>query len=216
MYLSNPHAAAFLIMWLFCTAGCSWFSVGEPSPSSPSAVSPPDSGVPFEVREPETYQADFVTVAGGSESRVRFARKAGRWRFDSFDSDGPVRSIIQADPIAYVDHTRKQFAEPPTSGPDPQPPFIEELTTSLLHPPQHARFEKLDAANGIDRYKVIVGGSETESTISYDPAIKMIIRHEYDGGFAFEMRNFTLEVDDTLFLVPRGYRKIPWAAYKEP
>ena len=55
----------------------------------------------------------------------------------------------------------------------------------------------------------------TASTIIYDTTIKMIVRHEFDGGFAFEMRNFTLEVDDAIFQVPSGYRKVSWEVYKQ-
>jgi hypothetical protein len=43
----------------------------------------------------------------------------------------------------------------------------------------------------------------------------MVVGHEFDGGFAFEMRNFTLEVDETIFAVPAGYRKVAWTAFAQ-
>lgn len=216
MFLSNQQAAALVILSIVCVAaGCSWFGGGEPPANSNAAVSPPETGIPFETKEPETFQADFITFAGGTETRSHFAKKSGRWRFDSFAAEGPTRSIIQGQTLAYVDHTREQYSEPPTNGPNAQPPFIDDLTTSLLHPKQPAKFEKLGSEDNIERYKVTVDGSNTPSTITYDTAIKMIVRHEFEGGFAFEMRNFTLEVDDAVFRVPSGYRKIAWSVYKQ-
>lgn len=216
MVLSNQQAAVLVILLIVCiAAGCSWFGGSEPPTNSPTTVAPPETGIPFETKEPETFQADFVTIAGGSESRSRFAKKLGRWRFDSFDAEGPTRSIIQGPTLVYVDHSSKQYSEPPTSGPDAQPPFLADLTTSLLHPKQPAKFEKLATDGNVERYKVTADGSNTPSTIVFDTTIKMMVRHEFDGGFAFEMRNFTLEVDDAIFQVPNGYRKVAWAVYKQ-
>jgi hypothetical protein len=216
MFLSNQQAAALVILSIVCVAaGCSWFVGSEVPANSNAAVSPPGSGIPFETKEPETFQAYFITIAGGTETRSHFAKKAGRWRLDSFDADGPTRSIIQGQTLAYIDHTRKQYSEPPTNGPDAQPAFLQDLTTSLLHPKQPAIFEKLGADGSLERYRVTTEGSNTASTIIYDTTIKMIVRNEFDGGFAFEMRNFTLEVSDEVFQVPSGYRNVAWAAYKQ-
>lgn len=216
MFLSNQQAAAPAILFIIiAAAGCAWFGGSEPPSNTAGSVAPPETGIPFDTKEPETFQADFVTIAGGSESRSHFARKQGRWRFDSFDADGPTRSIIQGQTLAHIDHTRKQYSEPPTNGPDEQPAFLQDLTTSLLHPKEPAIFEKLGADGSLERYKVTTEGSSTASTIIYDTTIKMIVRHEFDGGFAFEMRNFTLEVDDAIFQVPSGYRKVSWEVYKQ-
>jgi hypothetical protein len=216
MFLSNQQAAAqAILLVIIVAAGCSWFGGNEPPSNSSVTVKPPETGIPFETKEPETFQADFITVSGGGESRSHFAKRQDRWRFDSFDADGPTRSIVQGPTLAYIDHTRKQYSEPPTNGPDAQPPFLADLTTSLLHPKQPARFEKLGTENNIERYRVTVEGINSASTILYDTTIKMVVRHELGGGFAFEMRNFTLEVDEAVFQIPNGYRKVAWAVYKQ-
>ena len=78
MFLSNPQAAAVAVSLLIITAvGCSWFRSNDPVALSPTAVSPPETGIPFETEEPETYQADFITIVAGSETRSHFARKDG-------------------------------------------------------------------------------------------------------------------------------------------
>ena len=217
MFLSNQQAAAIAFSILLVTAvGCSWFR-SDPVALTPSAVAPPETGIPFETREPETYQADFVTIAAGAETRSHFARKTGKWRMDTFAGEKATRSMIETDRLVYLDHTTKQYSEPPVTGPDPQPPFVVDLTTSLLNEKQPAKFEKAGAEDsiGFEFYKITLEGSGTTSTITYDTSIKMVVRHEFDGGFAFEMRNFTLEVDDAIFAVPAGYRKVAWNAFTQ-
>lgn len=214
MFLSNQQAAAIAFSILLITAvGCSWLRPADPVAVSPTAVAPPDTGIPFETREPETFQADFVTIADQSETRSHFARKAGRSRIDTFAGEKATRSIIQTDKLVYLDHTSKQYAEPPVTGPDAQPPFIADLTTSLLNEKEPAKIEKLGTEGTLERYTVTIEGSTTSSTVVYDTNIKMVVRHEFDGGFAFEMRNFTLEVDDAIFVVPAGYRKLAWNVF---
>jgi len=216
MFLSNPQAAAVALSLLMIAAGgCSWFRSSDPVSLTPTAVSPPDSGIPFETKEPETYQADFDSIVGGSESRTHFARKDGKWRTDNYSGEKPTRSIIRAGTLVYLDHITKQYSEPPQSGPDPQPPFISDLTTSLLSEMQLAKFEKLGVEGTLERFKVTVDGSDVSSTIIFDTQIKMVVRHAFEGGFAFEMRNLTLEVDDAVFAVPSGYRKVSWTVFKQ-
>lgn len=216
MFLSNQQAAAFaLFMAILAAAGCSWLQPGDPAPLLPTAIAPPDTGIPFETKEPETYQADFVTIAAGAESRSHFTRRSGKWRMDTFAGEKPSGSIIQGEKLFYVDHIAKEFSEPPIDGPDPQAPFISDLTMSLLNEKQAARFEKIGRDGTLDRYSVSIDGASGPSTIVFDTSIKMVVRHEFEGGFAFEMRNFTLEVDEAIFAVPAGYRRVAWATFKQ-
>ena len=216
MFLSNQQAAIVsLSIVIFAAAGCSWLQTGDPAPLSPTAIAPSDTGIPFETKEPETYQADFLTIAAGAESRTHFARKAGKWRMDTFAGEKASRSIIQADKLVYIDHIAKQFSEPRVTGPDPQPEFVSDLTTSLLNEKQPAKFEKLGTEGTLERYSVVIDGASGPSTIIFDTAAGMVVRHEFEGGFAFEMRNFTLEVEDAIFTVPTGYRKVAWNAFKQ-
>jgi len=101
------------------------------------------------------------------------------------------------------------------TGPDPQPAFVSDLTTSLLNEKRPAIFGKLEPEGVLERYSVSIDGATSPSTIVFDPAIKMVVRHELEGGFAFEMRNFTLEVDDAMFSVPTGYRKVAWTVFSQ-
>ena len=214
MFLSNPLAAATVFFTIVITAGgCSWLGGGQANPEPPT-VSAPESTIPFETREPGTYQADFVTISDGSESKTHFAQKDQRWRFDLFESGSPSRTVIGTEKIHHIDHAAKVYAEAPMGFPEP-PQFVADLTESLLNERHHASYEKTGAEGELETYRVTVAGSNTPSTITYNTSIKMAVRHEIGGGFAWEMRQFTLDVDDALFQLPRGYRKIAWAEYKK-
>ena len=70
MFLSNQQAAAqAILLVIIVAAGCSWFGGNDPPSNSSVTVKPPETGIPFETREPATFQADFITVSGGGESR---------------------------------------------------------------------------------------------------------------------------------------------------
>ena len=216
MFLSNPQAAAIVLSLLIVTAaGCSWIRSSEPVPLTPSVVTPPETGLPFEIREPAAYQADFIAIAAGRETTSHFSRKDSRWRMDSFAGEKPARSIIKGEKYVYIDHATKQYSEPIVTGPDAQPQFISDVTTSLLSEKHLARFERLGSEGILEGFRVTVEGSNEPSTIIFDTDIKMIVRHEFEQGFAFEMRNFTLEVDDAIFAVPRGYRKVAWTVFRQ-
>jgi hypothetical protein len=212
MFLSNPLAAATVFFVIVITAGgCSWLGGGQANPEPP-LVSAPESSIPFETREPGTYQADFVTISDGSESKTHFAKKDQRWRFDLFESGSPSRTMISTEKILHIDHPSKVYAEAPSGFPE-RPQFIADLTELLLNERHHASFEKASAEGDLETYTV--NGSNAPSTVTYNTSIKMVVRHEIAGGFAWEMRQFTLDVDDALFRLPAGYRKIAWAEYKK-
>lgn len=216
MFLSNRHAAALAFsLAIFVGAGCGWIRDQDPPAQTSAPVAPPETGIPFETKEPETYQADFVTSSGGVETKTHFARKLGKWRFDSFDGTQPSRSIIRGDSLVYVDHRRKTYSEPAVQGPDPQPPFINDLTTTFLNQKAAGKFEKISTEGNLETYSVSAEGSNAPSTIVYDASIMMVVRSEFTGGFAFELRNFTLEVDDAIFSVPVGYRKVAWTVFNQ-
>ena len=216
MFLSNRHAAALAFsLAIFVGFGCGWIRDQDPPAQTSAPVAPPETGIPFETKEPETYQADFVTSAGGVETNTHFARKLGKWRFDSFEGTVPTRSLIHGDSLVYVDHRRKIYSEPAVQGPDSQPPFINDLTTTLLNEKEAGKFAKISTEGKLETYSVTVEGSNTPSTIVYDTSIKMVVRSEVASGFAFELRNFTLDVNDAIFSVPSGYRKVAWTVFNQ-
>ena len=219
MFLSN-RPATLLILLLACAAvhACTWPGGGEIPASASQVVEPPKSEIPFETKEPETFQADFVTTAAGTESRVRYARKGTDWRLDTFAGDAPSRTVISADKRIHIDHPSKTYAEAPFGGgPAERPAYVTDLTQTLLNQKQHAKFEKLATDGPVERYRATVERSTTPWIITYDTSTKMVTRQEPEtpspGGFVFEMQRFTLEVSDDRFRIPAGYRKAAWREF---
>jgi hypothetical protein len=219
MFLSN-RLAALLILLLVCSGlSCSWTSGTTPNNAS-QAIEPPKSGIPFETKEPEIFQADLITRTAGNESRVRYARKGANWRIDTFEGDTPSRSMIGGDKRLHLDHRSRTYSEAPSGGgPTDRPTYVNDLTQSLLNRKERAKFEKLGADGNIERYRATVEGSSTPWIITYDTSIKMVTRQEPESpttdSFLFEMRGFTLDVSDATFQIPSGYRKVEWTEFSK-
>lgn len=219
MFLSNRLASvSILIVFCAMAAGCSWMGGSENAASASPAIGPPKREIPFETREPETFQADFITLTRGVETRVRYARKGANWRADTFDKETLSRSIISTDKQIHIDHTSKTYAESPSGGgPADRPAYVTDLTQTLLNQKEHAKFEKLGTDGTLERYRVTVEGSTTPFIVTFDTATKMVTRQETEtrspAGFVFEMRSLTLDVSDNVFKLPPGYRKITWQEF---
>jgi hypothetical protein len=202
------------MLLLACSFGCNWPGSETPA-SATQVIEPPESEIPFETKEPDVFQADLVTIAGGTESHTHYARKGASWRIDTFEKAAPRNSIISTEKQIHVDHRAKTYAEAPSGGgPSERPAYISDLTQTLVNQKQRAKFEKLSEGQ-IVRYRVAIEGTTTPWIITYDASIRMVTRQEPEtlspGGFIFEMRGFTLDVSDDAFRIPAGYRKVVWA-----
>ena len=218
MFLSNRAVLLLILLVAIAVTGCSWSGDAGNSQIVAPSIEPPKSGIPFEAKEPETFQADLITIAGGVESRIHYSRKGTDWRFDTFTGEAAGRSIVSTDKQTHIDHLSKTYAEPPSGGgAADRPEYIRDLTQILLNRKDRAKYEKLPSDGPLERYRVTVERSDTPFIITYDPAIKMVIRQEpatlQPGGFVFELRAVTLEVSDDAFNIPAGYRKVVWAEF---
>lgn len=218
MFLSNRLAPVSILLAAIAASGCSWLTGGDKAASASPAIEPPKSEIPFETREPETFQADFVTTAGGVEMRVHYARKGSNWRVDTFDGEKAGRTMISTDKQIQIDHRTKTYADAPAGGgPIQRPAYVTDLTETLLGQKEHARFEKISVDGILERYRVTIEGSSSPFIITYDTSAKMVVRQEPEtpspGGFVFEMRGLSLDVSDDTFTVPNGYSKVAWQEF---
>ena len=219
MFLSNRLALVSILM-ILCAAvpGCSWLAGGDKAASASPVIQPPKSGIPFETKEPETFQADLVTSSGGVETRIHYARKGTNWRIDTFAGEDESRSIISTDKQVHIDHRSKTYAESPSGGGTVQrPAYITDLTQTLLNQKEHAGFEQINTDGSLVRYRVTVEETSTPFIVTYDTSAKMVVRQEPEnpspGGFLFEVRGLSLDVNDDLFTIPKGFRKTTWQEF---
>lgn len=205
-----PIVIVFLVFAL--QTACSWFGFGD-SPRPPVAVPTPQTDTPFAVREPVEFSADFVTIAGGTETRRGYARKGNSWKFTIYDGDDAASETIQNGKQIVVDHKRRVFAETSERvGFDPD--FVQEMTVRNLREREYTNFEDLGLDGNLRKYRATIRANNTSSAvIYYDENLKMITRQEFfasgtDPELVFEMRNISFEVSDDAFRIPAAYRKI--------
>jgi len=219
MFLSNTgksFLAAALISTIF--GGCGFFKgIIERSPTAGPTTK---GGIPFVVKEPEVFQAEFVSTSGDSSTVSFYARKGGNWRFDTaFNSPDSV-SLVKTDKMYSISRANKTYSEIPTGqGVSPEPDFFIDMTHALLKQPNNVKFEEAGRNGTIAKYKVTIGDSSvSEAIIYFDESAGMITREEFMSGsdqgspsaFVFEMRNLKMEVDDSVFAIPADYRRITW------
>jgi hypothetical protein len=214
MFLSNRQpiivSTALLMMVVL---GCSWFASAPSDPNAMPKIEDKTNLYPFETREPEVFAADLFVTGSGAETRTSYARKDSRWRFDMFEGLEPSISRFQNDKLIQLDHASKTFAEVPQGTISEPSPFIADMNAMLLSSGEHAKFEMTGTEGSIETYSATLP-DRSPVTISYDTSLKMIVKQQFSsptgGGIAYELRNIKLEVDDSIFTVPAGYKKAAW------
>lgn len=221
MFLSNP-AKSFLASALISTicGGCGFFKdyAGNTPPAHETK-----SSVPFSVKEPEVYQAQFVTTTGDVSTVSFYARKGENWRLDmNFGSPNFV-SIIRSDKLYAISTARKVFAEMPSEQ-AATPDFVQDMTAGLLSQSTAKKFENLGRDGTVTKYRVSLGeNGASEAIIYYDETVGIVTREEFFSlprktdsdapEFVYEVRELKSEVDDSVFAIPAGFRKVSWNEY---
>lgn len=221
MLLSNP-AKSFLASALLSTicGGCGFFKYysGNTTPTRESS-----NTTPFSVKEPEVYQAKFVTTSGEVSTVSFYARKGENWRLDmNFDSPNFV-SIVSTDKMYAISLARKVFAEMPSAQAD-DPDFVQDMTAGLLSQSTATKFETLGRDGTVTKYRVSLGeNGASEAIIYFDETVGIVIREEFFSlprktdsdapEFVYEVRELKSDVNDSVFAIPAGIRKVTWDEY---
>lgn len=196
-----------------------WQSNGTATPSpTPFTIEEIESDVPFATKEPEVFQAEFVTVTNGEERAVFRARDGAKRRTDyNFGAENQL-TILTTGKVYLILPQQKIYAEneaaQSANGTDEKTNF---LTNEWLNAKTAADFEKLETVENITKYRVVLDEKTvSESVIFYDETLKMPVKQEFysvNGEqktllYAFEIRNLKLEADAGLFAVPPDFKKV--------
>jgi hypothetical protein len=103
---------------------------------------------------------------------------------------------------------------------------IDFLTTEWLNQKTTAKFEDLGTENGLLKFRVKLGDTETtnsEVLIYFDEALKIPVRQEFYSAsgeqrrllFSVEMKNFKSAADEKLFELPKDYRRVSSKEFQE-
>lgn len=222
MFLSNPRL--FLLVTLFCVAffeGC-----GSAQPSANKDISltgETGNEFPFSTREPEIYQGEFVVITGKNEDRSFLARKGDRWRMDIFRGGERWLTQLKTDKLYAIDHAKKTYAATPETA-NARDNGPNDMTANFFRGKEYREFDEIGREGDLIRYKVReTDASNTAVMITIDQKSGLMVRQEFrdsgaDAGspaaFVYEMRDLKLEVDDGIFSIPAGYRKVSWDEYR--
>ena len=220
MLLSNS-AKSFLICGfiLLTVPACKWWQ-GTDAGSTSDPVNP--NGLPFSTAEPDTFQCQVVRSDGEHEQKTFFARKGEAWRFDLSDKE----IFLRIDKYYRINSEKKIYAELPEGDASTTPPdFLSDMTFSVLKEKRGAKFETLGREGGLVKYSVKLDDSANAKAVIYaDETSGLIVREEFfslDGQsdetakpvFIFELRDLKMNVDDNVFAIPAGYKKLEWKDY---
>ncbi len=208
MVLSN--ACKCLLLTGFCVIlawGCGNRPVTGNLPTL--SVPEPSTDFPFLTKEPEVYQAEIVATGGGLEKKWFVARNRDRWRMDFFSGSKLVRTRIQNEGAYSIDHADKIFSVIEGSG-----ETVSDLTSRLFKGKEYRKFEKIDSVNGITRFRSQLIEGKDAVIVTVDDTTGMTIRLEFTSNqtsswnFGYEIRDLKYEVDNSIFDVPTGYRRV--------
>ncbi len=221
MFLSNPRKYFLLIG--FCALIFQGCGSSQTLENKAISISNESKGkFPFSTREPETFQADLVMTNGKDEDHWFVARHGDKWRYDIFRGGERWISLLRSDKLYYVDHQKKVYWEMPESGNSGgEPGYLSELTRNFFRGEEHREFDEIGRENGLIEYKVRdTDQSAGEIVIYVDAASGVMVRQEFTakGGdnnseppilSVYEVKNLKMDVDDSVFDIPQGYKKIP-------
>lgn len=186
-----------------------------PAPT-PAAVSELKSEIPFSTKEPEIFQTEIVTTAGGQERKTFVARNGANRRFD-FDFGAKNQlTVLQTDKNYLLLSDKKIYAENIEKSFAPEN-WADFLTTEWLNIKTEAKFERLETVGNVTKYSVRLGvGDLPEVLIYVDEAQGFPVRQEFysiTGGqkiltFSVEIRSIKLQTDDNLFAIPKDHRQV--------
>ncbi len=224
MFSSNSQK--FLLLTLFALMLCSSCSSCQ-STNNKETIKIIDAetqtNIPFPTKEPEDFQAEVVTksFANGSESQQKyFVAKSGAASLQTFNAGSEnERSFLRTfeNKTFLINKAAKNYREISSekSAAFANDSLIENLTSKWLNEKNAVSFEKAETADGLTKYRVkSEDANDTEVLIYIDENLKMPVKQEFydiSGNrktlkFSFEIKNFRLQAEKSLFELPKDYR----------
>lgn len=204
-------------------SSCSFWQTSESGQTNSNTfvASALESAIPFENKEPETFQTEIVLsnfLNGEKIERVIKAAKNGeKMRYDypngtSFLQTGEnERFLLETEKKIYAQNpatsdTSKETGET----------LKDFLTTEWLNEKRDVKFENLGAENGLAKYSVKSENESSETLIYIDENLKFPVKQEFysiNGEqrniiSAMELRNLKLEVDEKVFELPKDFKQV--------
>lgn len=226
MFLSNLNRYFLLLILI---APISQACSGTPSNTNTDKpnIGELKSEFPFSTKEPESYQGDFFVTIGSAEEHFFRARKGERSRIDFFKNGLISVTQIVADKTYTIDPTRKVFTEDALAAEALNAVPVFDSTNGFFAGKEFTAFEEIGREGSMTRYRVkSADPAKGEIIVSVDTISGLMIRQEFlapngensekAANVIFEIRNLSLDVDDSVFQLPAGMRKVTKEEFRNP
>lgn len=221
MYLHDSKKIFAVFAFVLLTfSACRFFQTADndtPKPFTPEEIK---SEVPFSTKEPENFQVEIVITANNQENKKFVARNGNNRRYDyNYGAKNQV-SAVQTDKVLTILADKKIYTETAlTESVSARENWSGFLTNEWLNARTDAEFTKLGTENNLTQYRVNFGeakNDKSETLIFVDENIGLPVRQEFYSisgeqkilTMTIELRNYTAESGNDLFVVPKDYRKV--------
>lgn len=232
MFKSSSYKLFWSFLLIFAS-GCNFWRAGETGTASPTPFVAAEikSEIPFATKEPEIYQAlavsQFLAADEKTERKIFTARNGARRLsiFNVGEKDEISLLELGTNQTFLIRRDKKIYTE------NFEPALAAEnandfLSAELLNQKTPAVFENLGTENGVSKFRVKLGNAEmnnSEVLIYIDDNLKLPVKQEFYSisgeqktlTFSAEMKDFKLAVDENLFELPKGYRKVSSKQFQE-
>jgi len=218
MFLSTPLKTILAIAIVaVLVQACGSKPAGTSGGSAPG--DPASERFPFPTKEPQEYQGNFVVSDGSSEQSYFVARKGDKWRFDINNNGSPRTTQVRTDKVYLIDHTNRTYAvEAFADLEDFNSTYFNSLTWGFFRGANYIEYEETGRNGNLISYKArTLKDRKNDVLITVDATTGIMMRQEITsdkdrdakGGpirYSYEVRDLNLEVDDSVFELPAGYR----------
>lgn len=212
---------AMLIAASFLCSACGLFSNNESASGDTEQDAKP--GIPFSVKEPETFSANVVvtTNANGKElTSDYFIARSGPSRLEKYSvgREGEFSILVTAGKATYrLFPSKKEYEGLKNSTLYQSTNSLERnMTSRWLNSEKPVSFVDLGNENGLRKYQARIEDSKnTEIIIFVDEKLKYPVKQEVwsvigekqDLVFSMELRDISLKPDPSLFVIPSDYKE---------
>lgn len=132
----------------------------------------------------------------------------------------PTKSQLRTDKVYVIDHEKRSYhVERPANAADFDTAYFNRLTSNFFRGANYLDYDETERGGGLIKYKAkMYRGSKSEVLVTIDERSGIMVRQEIvdekapsdEAGparFIFEVRDLRLDVDDSVFELPKGYRE---------
>lgn len=223
--LSSGKSFFLTVLFLLGASSCGWRSAPETEAPTPVPFIAPEiaSDIPFSTREPDVFQTEIIVsnfIDGQKTENKTFVARIGERRLSVFNAGGAneIASLAIDGKVLRINRERKIYTEETGGAAIENAGETENfIAAQWLNLKTPAQFENLGAQNDLTQFRVRADDNQNSETLVFvDENLKLPVRQEFftlSGEqktltYSVELKNFKPEADETLFEIPKEYKKV--------